>query len=159
MEQKRRAYLYQGTLFFSALLFVASVLLILMLGASVYRGMKERETEAYLRGTGLSYITAKVRHGDGEGRIEAGSIGGCSALFIKEEYDGIAYRTAVYVYEGYLCELFSAEKDELGPEDGTPLLASEELCFSVRDGMLRATNKDGTETVLLLSLRSGKGES
>ena len=41
----------------------------------------------------LSYITAKIHGSDAAGQVEAGSFGDGDALFLYQEYDGIAYET------------------------------------------------------------------
>jgi hypothetical protein len=130
--------------------FAMSVLLVLTLGGSIYQKMSEKIEDGYDAQTGLSYIWSKVKNGDGSGGIRAREFGGVPALCIEEDYGGDIYVTMIYVYDGWLRELYGAEEvvfdAEFGmhPEDGLPVVESGALSFTqTPDGLIRAESDSG----------------
>ena len=70
------------TLFVLALfcIFAASVLSVLLAGASAYQDIADRMESQYAERTCLSYLDAKIRHYDESGMVSVESFGGQSAL-------------------------------------------------------------------------------
>ena len=75
----------------------------------------------------LSYITAKIHGSDAAGQVEAGSFGDGDALFLYQEYDGIAYETILYVYDGQLMEMLCERGWEQDPEFGEAVCPARSL--------------------------------
>ena len=137
--------------------FALSVLMVLMLGASVYRNINEISNDGQLENTALSYVWTKTKNFDIAGSIHVGDFQGVSALFIDEKLGDTYYRTAIYHYDGWLCELFSEAALEFSPADGVRVIRVDEMHFeSAGNGLIRATT--GARS-LLLSPRSGFGFS
>jgi len=133
--------------------FAISVLMVLMLGASIYQNVNDLTQEGHNERLVLSYIWTKVKNDDEAGRISVGSFHGYAALFFDEEFDGITYRTMIYHYDGWVYELFSEKDLGFYPEDGKQILRIGELGFEELDnGMLRISSGDA---YLLISLRGG----
>ena len=135
--------------------FALSVLMVLMLGASVYRNINDMSNEGQSEHTALSYIWTKTKNFDNAGSIHVGDFQGVPALFIDEKLGDAYYRTAIYHFDGWLCELFSEAALEFSPGDGVRVIRVDEMHFEpVSNGLIRATT--GTRS-LLLSPRSGFG--
>lgn len=148
-----------GTLI-AACLFGAALLLSLAAGAGVYRQVQRRTEESAETRLGLSYLTAKVHAYDAAGGVRAGEFGGATALYLLEELDGVGYETILYVYDGYLRELFCEQGWELEPTDGEPIAEARRLTVSQRDRLLTLDYVDGggTEARSDIWIRSGGSE-
>lgn len=139
--------------------FAVAILLALMFGARVYQGMEDRDTAAYNSGMACAYIAERVRHSGETTGVAVGTFGDGDALYIYEETAGTAYQTAIYVYGGYLCELYTEAGLDLSPDAGTQLLECEKVAFSERDAGLidvEITGQDGQKSTLTLTLREGR---
>lgn len=138
-------------------IFAVCVLMVLLTGADAYRRLTQRDQQSYLRRTCAQYIAARVRQADSIAGITVEPFGDGNALTLAEG-DG-TYCTRVYCHEGWLMELYSSADADLEPRDGERLLEMEGLGLSLEDGLLTAviSGADGSEDVLRLSLRSGKG--
>jgi len=139
--------------------FALSVLMVLMLGARVYKNMTDITSENQEERTLLSYIWTKVKNGDKSGSISVGDFYGLTALCFDEDFGGTPYRTAIYQYDGWLYELFCETEmlsDPSGgflPEDGVQVMRIDELVFENAEyGMIKVSTGTGS---LLLSPRSG----
>ena len=134
-------------------IFAISILMVLMLGASIYRNINDISNDGQSEHTALSYIWTKTKNFDEAGSVHVGDFQGVSALFIDELLGDTYYRTAIYHYDGWLCELFSEAALEFSPRDGVRVIQVNEMRFeSVDNGLIRATT--GVKS-LLLSPRSG----
>ena len=128
--------------------FAISVLMVLMLGANIYRSMNDISREGYDERTGLSYIWTKVKNNDEEGRIHIGDFHGLSALCFDEEFDWVTYRTMVYFYDGWVYELFSEVGLDFLPEDGAQIIQIDDLRFDeLGYGLIRVSS--GTNSLLI----------
>ena len=79
--------------------FALSVLMVLMLGASVYKNMTEISRAGQDERTVLSFIWTKVKNGDKAGNVYVGEFCGLPALCFDEDYSGVTYRTVIYYIE------------------------------------------------------------
>ena len=134
-------------------IFALSVLLVLMLGARIYKNMTDMTREGQDERTLLSYIWTKVKNSDKAGSIYVGEFCGLSALCIDEEYDGTPYRTVVYQYDGWVYELFSETGIAFLPEDGVRVTKIGDLQFEEFEYGLIKVSTGGKN--LLLSPRTG----
>lgn len=133
--------------------FALCILFVLLTGAKAYRAITERDNAAFDSRTAVQYISTRVRQGDGGGMLTAGELNGCSALILTEDVEGETYHTFVYVYEGFLCELFTAANSGLGAADGEKLFPLESLAFTQDGSRITVQLPD---TTLTFSLRSGR---
>ena len=113
--------------------FALCVVLVLLSGAQVYRGLTERGEENFASRTAARYLTTRIRQAES---VTVGDFEGCQALVIPEQIDGTTYLTRVYVYDGHLRELYCAENADLQPRDGEKVLPAEVLEVTLRDGLL-----------------------
>ena len=134
-------------------IFALSVLMVLMLGASIYRNINEISIDGQSEHTALSYIWTKTKNFDEADGVHVGDFQGVPALFIDEKIGDTYFRTTIYHYDGWLCELFSEAALEFSPEDGVRVIRVDEMRFDTLEyGIIRATT--GVKS-LLLSPRSG----
>jgi len=146
--------------------FAASILMVLMLGANVYSNIQKTANEQFNERISLSYISAKVRSVDAADAVRVGEFEGVPALFLDEEFYGHEFSTVIYVYDGWLREIFtdreafSDESSWLTLETGTPLIESEPLYFIMVQPNLLAIghiNAEGESERVFIALRSEMG--
>ena len=133
-------------------IFAASVLMVLMLGGSVYQNTNEIINEHYDERTALSYIWSRVKNADEAGLIYVDDFEGITTLFLEEAYDGYSFETLIYLYEGWINELYCEVGYAFGPEFGTQILKAERLDFeALENGLIKATTSAGS---IVISPRS-----
>lgn len=112
--------------------FALCVLLVLLTGAKVYRGLVRTGEERFRDRTALQYVATRVRQAR---TVTLEDFQGCPALVMQETIDGESYVTRVYCHDGYLWELFSTSDAALSPEDGEKVLEAE-VTFAFDEGLL-----------------------
>jgi len=141
--------------------FAASILMVLMLGVNIYGSIQSTSNAEFNERVCLSYVSAKVHSNDYDGAVKVGTFEDSSALFLDQDIDGVTYTTIIYVYDGWLRELFSEEGIDLPPEAGTPILEVDSLRFSaVKANLLSVEYSDlrGARGKVFINLRSGGGD-
>ena len=138
--------------------FAVCVLSVLLTGARAYRRLTLRDQEAYRRRTCVQYLATRVRQADEDQAVAVEQFGGSDALCFRQSIVGEEYVTRIYVHDGWLMELYTAQDAELEPEAGERVMELDSLELSLEDGLLTARigrGGGGTDT-LQLSLRSGE---
>ena len=134
--------------------FALSVLMVLMLGASVYKNMTDITRDEQDERSLLSYIWTKVKNSDKADSIRVGDFHGLSALYFDEDFSGTLYHTMIYQYDGWVYELFCETGIDFLPEDGVQIMRINDLMFeNIEYSMIRVST--GTRS-LLLSPRSAR---
>ena len=103
-------------------LFVISSMLLIVLGANIYKKTIDNMDTHFNKATSISYITEKVRQSDIYGKVQAGQFCGEDALIIQEEYNDKIYFTYLYSYDGYLKELFTLKDSALSLDSGQDII-------------------------------------
>jgi hypothetical protein len=154
-----KRYIHTVDAFFALILFcafTASMLIILVTGAKVYRQIRNAGEQHYSETTCINYLTMKIRHfDDASGDVYVGKIGGEDALFLSETIDGETYVTAVYYYDGYVRELLTDADYEVLPQDGLEIVPASGLTFySLPNGFVyvSCTGTGGTTAEIYLAL-------
>ena len=140
--------------------FAASILTVLMLGINIYGNIQKTADMEFNKRVCLSYITAKVHRNDNLGDVRVEQFEGSSALFLDEEFDGVAYNTIIYAYDGWLMELFCEKNLSLAPEDGTPVMEVDSVSFeAVKPNLLSVeyVDTDGGGGSVFINLRCEGG--
>lgn len=147
------------TVLLVCLSFAGCLLLVLAYGASSYQRTADSAALSYGERTGLSYVTAKVRAADAAGQVYAGRFGEEDALYFIEEYGGARYQTVLYAYDGWLCEMFSAEGLQFDPASGERILEAERFVVSQEEQLLsiQLVDSSGVGGQAQICLRSGGG--
>lgn len=140
--------------------FTLSALVLVILGASVYKQTVSYMDENYTARTAYSYLTEKVRQNDLYDSISIGQLEGTPALVLTREINGTNYATYLYLHDGSLRELFMRQGSDIGSD---PLSAGQEI-LPLRDWTLQKagehllhielTLEDDTQKELYISLRS-----
>ena len=135
--------------------FGAGILAVLLSGAGAYRDLVQRDRQAYDSRTASQFLTTKVRQNP---HAEVTRFGDGDCLLLRETYDGVEYWTRIYCHDGWLMELFTLGGADFAPEDGEKVLPAQSLTLRQEAGLLHVllTDGSGTETVLVLSPRTGK---
>jgi len=102
--------------------FAFSVLMVLMLGASIYRNINDITLEGQYEHTALSYVWTKTKNFDDADSIEVGEFNGVPAIIITEHIAGSELLTVIYHYDGWLYELFFEANLEFLLGDGVRLM-------------------------------------
>lgn len=140
--------------------FAISMLMVLMLGASIYKNMTEISRDGYDEHTTLSYFWTKIKNGDEEGKVYLGDFQGIPALCLAEVYGDSTYLTMIYRYGDKVYELFTETDVFLDPEDGTPVIGAESLMFEELDnGLIKVTVGDKSVLVYPRGRQLGGGQS
>ncbi|MCL2125023.1 MAG: DUF4860 domain-containing protein [Oscillospiraceae bacterium] len=131
--------------------FALSVLMVLMLGANVYKNMTEISRSGQDERTVLSFIWTKVKNGDDAGSVYVGEFCGQPALCFDKDYGGAMYQTVIYHYNGWVYELFYETGYEFFQEDGVKVYEIGDLRFEEAEyGMIKVSSHDRS---LLISPR------
>jgi len=136
-------------------IFAFSVLMVLMLGASIYKNINDISREDENERTVLSYVRTKAKNFDVAGSISVDDFHGVSALCIYENIEGTDFRTVIYGYDGWLYELFHDTSLSFSLDGGVRISRIDDISFEQFDyGLIRVTAGDMS---LLLSPRSSTG--
>jgi len=144
-------------------IFAASVLMVLMLGVSVYGNLQKTAEVQFQDRVSFSYVATKIRAHDRTNAIRVDEFAGSSALFLDDEFYGEEFTTIIYTYNGWLKELFTDKESTLEEDTwltgsaGMPLLEVSYLSFEMKTAtLLTITYIDGNgdKQQMFLNLRS-----
>lgn len=144
--------------------FAASALMLVTIGANVYKRTVSNMNDNFAERTAYSYISEKIRQNDACDSVEIGELEGVPALLFIRTAGDDEYCTCLYLYDGCLKELF-IRRDSFA---GTNLLqAGQDIMplsgLSIEEagaGLIRLTLDTGSGRPLTLyaSLRSDSGQ-
>lgn len=109
--------------------FAVSVFLVLLLSGSTYLNMVDMSRSGRDERIVLSYIRARIRTNDSADAITIGTFEGLSALILEENLYGRVFVTKIYLYDGWVRELFHEYGQEFAPSDGVPIIRVGSLSF------------------------------
>lgn len=107
--------------------FAFSALMLVIIGADIYKKTVSHMNNNYAKRTSFAYITEKVRQYDKQGGISVIEYGNGPALSLEETIDQETYYTVFYQYDGQLRELFSARPEALSPGAGQAVFSCSSL--------------------------------
>jgi hypothetical protein len=162
MRFKQRAHI-TDLLFTLSLfcIFVVSALVVVMIGANVYRNTVNQMDRNYEVRASITYLSTKVRQNDGAGAVTLTDIEGTPVLCLTSEIEGEAYNTWIYHQDGALWEYFA---DALSPVDlatGQRIVNIDTFLMEQEEnGSLRFTSRDsaGRSVDLVVSPRCAVSE-
>ena len=137
--------------------FAVCILWVLLLGGDAYRRISLRDQNSYDFRTASQYLTTRLRQSDALGQASVEPFGSADALVFTQTIEGKTYETLVYCCDGYLRELFTANRADFQPEDGEKVLEAQSLSLRLDGRTLTAeiVTPDGRPQRLTLQLRSG----
>ncbi len=136
--------------------FAATSLLVVVIGADVYRRTTEQMDRGFALRTPISYLTQALHRGDLANGVSSGRFGDSDALILSETIDGVAYRTLLYCHDGELKELFARADAPLSPENGQPVTPCASLSITEEQAGLyriRCVTADSNEVEALAGVR------
>ncbi len=84
--------------------FAVTALLVVILGANVYKGISSNMQDHYGARVSVSYITEKVRQSDETGGVDLREMEEGPALVLIQAVGGYTYETWIYAEAGFLKE-------------------------------------------------------
>ncbi len=95
--------------------FATCALMLVTLGANVYKRTVDEMESNYSSRTAFAYVTEKLRQNDSKAQLSLDYLNGTPAVLLKQDINGTTYRTYLYLdTDGYLKELFVKEGTSLG---------------------------------------------
>ena len=136
--------------------FAFSILMVLMLGAGIYRNVNDISREGQYEHTALAYVWTKTKNFDDAESIRVGDFNGQPALYIVETLHDLEFNTVIYHYDGWVIELFSEATLAFTPGDGVRIVMIDDIHFEEdNNGLIKVTVGDKS---LLLSPRGSMNE-
>nr|WP_162990846.1 DUF4860 domain-containing protein [Maliibacterium massiliense] len=157
MQQSRT---HMMDIFFALALFcvlVVTVLLVVLLGANVYKNVNADMTRNYELRTSLLYITQKVRQMGAQG-VSVGQVDGGDALVLRQRVNGDTYETWIYAADGALCEVSVRAGTPVKAGDGQRIMAL--AGFSLKQetpNLVRVEVIDSSQHISSALLRAAQG--
>ena len=131
--------------------FAVSVLIVLMLSASIYQNIAEMSVEGADERLALSYVWTKTKNSNDAGIVQIADFDGDSALVIDEKIGDRHFQTIIYYEDGWLMELFSEKDFGLDRSDGSRVMRVAELHFeAIEYGLIKVTA--GNRTLFIYPL-------
>ncbi|MGN0473427.1 MAG: DUF4860 domain-containing protein [Lachnospiraceae bacterium] len=159
MNQSKESKHVVDVLFVIALfcVFAICALMLVIIGADVYKKTVRDMDENYDSRTAFAYVTEKIRQNDVANALSIKPFGESDAICITEYYNDTAYITYLYLHDGFLCELNMRGDSKLDPSSGDSILPVQSFFIEQVNPQLYlvklATSTD--TTTLYISTRSG----
>ena len=142
--------------------FAATALLVVLIGARVYKTTVDNMNINFERRTSLSYVSTKIRQFDSYGAVSIDDLDGIPVLAMRQSIDDSKYLTMVYYYEGALRErsvneLLISEGGKISANDGTIIMYLQDFrMYEVEPGVFNFTSvdKNGALSELIVCLQS-----
>lgn len=137
--------------------FSVCALLVVVIGANVYRSIVNNQEANAMKRTSLAYVAEKIRQNDEEDSIRMGDVEGVPALVLSDVYGGEEYNTYIYEDAGCLKELFirgSTEPSLLAGQIITEVADFSVEQISDRLFLVSCTGADGETAGMYLHIKS-----
>ncbi|MCL1880082.1 MAG: DUF4860 domain-containing protein [Actinomycetia bacterium] len=137
-------------------------LMLVSVGASVYRKTTATLADDYDSRTGILYIAERLRQSDSQGSVRVDSLDGATALVLTREYGGQDYETWFYVSDSILREFLLAPGSKVDPSFGQPIMSMQSMDVDISklgNGLIvvNFTTIDGTENSIQIFMESPQG--
>lgn len=136
--------------------FAASALMVVLIGASVYKNTVQQMDDNFGGRTSITYVATKIRQNDTQNGVRMEEINGIPALVLDQEIDGLVYQTWIYHNDGELREVFtSADNPPQTADEGQIILEIDEFTIEHQDSSFMITSVDpsGRTTSQLITPR------
>lgn len=135
-------------------LFAISALMLVIIGANVYKKTITDMDTNYVSRTSFSYVSEKLRQHDVYDGIHIDSYGDSDAILLTEIINKISYTTYLYLYNGYLMELFTRSDQQLSPNSGQRIIKMDAFHINkINDSLYEfyLESSDNEKTTLVVS--------
>lgn len=134
--------------------FALSSLMLLSIGASVYKHTVNDMFQYYSDRTSFAYVTEKIRQGDQADCVSIENISGVDTLVIEYPIDDTTYCTYLYIKDGNLMELFCKKDAYLGSDmlsNGQEIMLLKKMNMSmISDKLIYIELTDTSDEILKL---------
>lgn len=157
MEQKKQHIVDIVFVLCLFCVFAILSLFIVVMGASVYKGISKDMTANYNARSSLTYLTEKIRQNDSASSVEIGTLGGETALVLTEVVQDREYETWIYVSDGALYEVAVTAGTQVSLGDGQMVTELSDFEIERLDDHLmriRAVDLDGNTFETMLHTKS-----
>jgi hypothetical protein len=139
--------------------FTAASLIVVLIGADVYRAAISQMDESFEVNTTLTYIATKIRQHDSTDAIRIDDIDGVSALVLSRPIGDEIFETWIYHHDGVIRELFINRQNRaaLWAGAGQALVEVYDFRFGmIQEGLIYivAQSEDGFYGRMVVGLRS-----
>ena len=136
-------------------IFAVCIMSVLLTGAGAYKRLTQRDQESFAARTCSQYIVTKVHQAKSPESVSVDTFDGYDCLIFSEDIEGWTYITRVYCYEGWLCELFTADDGDFLPEDGEKVVEAQNFSVSSENGLIHisVTDRDGNDSEFCMNVR------
>lgn len=137
-------------------------LLVVHMGAGVYRQTVNQMDTAYQVSVALTYVSTKIRLHDTANSVFISPLGSGYALVLNQEIDNMIFQTWIYYYQGTLREIF-VNRDNVAhiiPLTGQALIPLRDFRVAfIRDNLISisVTSTEGTVGEKIIGLRTSTG--
>ncbi|MCM1221811.1 MAG: DUF4860 domain-containing protein [Lachnospiraceae bacterium] len=135
--------LVTSTLF---IVYAICIMIVLLTGADIYKGIHDRGTAAYNNRINNQYIVNHIRQSED---VSIEDFGDSQALVLHDHNEG--YVTKIYYYDGFIMELFTPEDSNMTPSAGTKIAQADSFKIEQTDNLLKVTGID--DEGLLINVR------
>ena len=140
--------------------FAAAALIVVFIGANVYRSTVERMDTGFEVNTTLMFVSTSIRRHDAYGAVRIDELDGRTALVLQQHLIGRVFETWIFHHDGALRELFidSENREALNLDAGQPLIDVYAFHIEMTHNSLiaiYAESEDGLRGRMLVGLRSG----
>ncbi len=133
--------------------FTISALIIVMIGANVYKSVAGDMQSNFDLRIPLSYISTKVKQHDQAGAVYISEKEGTQVLILESTENKVVYETWIYPRDNQLYEVMIEKGQELSLSDGMAILPIKGLDIKMNTpSLLQVTSYDQTGKTLDLSL-------
>lgn len=136
--------------------FAISAMVLVNVGAIIYKNIAENNLETFQVRTSLSYVKTKINQYDSLEGVRVEEKDGRKQLVLSETIDNVVYETIVYFYKGKLLEILHEQGTDFKPEDGFTILSVDKFDISEKNGLIRLEAKDkaGESERMFVQIRS-----
>lgn len=136
--------------------FAVSAMILVNVGAIIYKNIAENNLETFQVRTSLSYMKTKINQFDEVEGVRVEEKDGRVQLVLSEVIEDEIFETVVYFHNGKLLEITHQQGAEFKPEDGFTILSVDKFELSENNGLIKlvATNKSGESETMFVKVRS-----
>lgn len=154
--KKRTGIVHLVSVLLIICVFAVSAMVLVNVGAIIYKNIAENNLETFQVRTSLSYVKTKINQYDSLEGVRVEEKDGRKQLVLSEMIEDEIYDTIIYFYKGKLLEITHEQGGNFKPEDGFTILGVDQFEISEENGLvkLKAINKAGESETMFVKVRS-----
>lgn len=154
--KKRTGIVHLVSVLLIICVFAVSAMVLVNVGAIIYKNIAENNLETFQVRTSLSYVKTKINQYDSLEGVRVEEKDGRKQLVLSEMIEDEIYDTIIYFYKRKLLEITHEQGGNFKPEDGFTILGVDQFEISEENGLvkLKAINKAGESETMFVKVRS-----